>query len=539
MKLVFLYGPAASGKLTIAREIAKLTGFAGLPQPSHRRRGPGRLSVRIRAVRQAARAILDGDLRRGGGARPFPGLHLRARGQRRPPTSRGGWKRSWRRPAARSMFVRLAVSVAEQERRIDQSQPKRIRQAEVGGAAAGAAASVAGRATRPCPSRGSSSTPMPMGPAEAARHHRRAARLAGRLGRLRLTPLRHSRLTPPLSRTGALMTDTRLDVLAIGNAIVDVIADTDDAFLDREGLTKGSMRLIDADEATRLYDHMGPAREISGGSAGNTAAGVAALGGQRRLHRPGRRRPARRLLPPRHRARPASSSPRRAGRFRRADRALDGPGHARRPADDEHLPRRRPASAGRRRSTRQQIADAAILYLEGYLWDPETPRCAMIKAIDIARSAGRKVAFTLSDSFCIDRHRDGFNAADRRRPDRHPVRQRGRDPGARRRRRFRRGGRRGRGHRSTTAGRHPQRERRDRRRRRRARRGAGRAGRRRSSTRPAPATCSPPASSPARRRAAASSNRLRIGAIAAAEVISHYGARPEADLKALVAARLG
>src|SRR4029077_20153032 len=77
-----------------------------------------------------------------------------------------------------------------------------------------------------------------------------------------------------------MMTETRLDVLAIGNAIVDIIADCDDSFLDREGLTKGMMRLIDAEEATRLYDHMGPAREISGGSAGNTAAGVAALGGR-------------------------------------------------------------------------------------------------------------------------------------------------------------------------------------------------------------------------------------------------------------------
>jgi sugar/nucleoside kinase (ribokinase family) len=57
-----------------------------------------------------------------------------------------------------------------------------------------------------------------------------------------------------------------------------------------------------------------------------------------------------------------------------------------------------------------QIADAAILYLEGYLWDPETPRYAMIRAIEVARNAGRKVAFTLSDSFCIERHRDGFNA---------------------------------------------------------------------------------------------------------------------------------
>src|SRR5689334_12600989 len=76
------------------------------------------------------------------------------------------------------------------------------------------------------------------------------------------------------------MNDTRLDVLCIGNAIVDIIADCDDAFLEAEGLTKGMMRLIDAAEATRLYDHMGPAREISGGSAGNTAAGVAALGGK-------------------------------------------------------------------------------------------------------------------------------------------------------------------------------------------------------------------------------------------------------------------
>src|SRR6476619_834907 len=76
------------------------------------------------------------------------------------------------------------------------------------------------------------------------------------------------------------MEPPRLDVLCIGNAIVDVIANTDDAFLAAEGLTKGSMRLIDAEEAERLYDHMSPAREVSGGSAGNTAAGVEALGGR-------------------------------------------------------------------------------------------------------------------------------------------------------------------------------------------------------------------------------------------------------------------
>ena len=118
------------------------------------------------------------------------------------------------------------------------------------------------------------------------------------------------------------MTQPRLDVLCIGNAIVDVIADADDAFLAAQGLTKGSMRLIDEAEAERLYGVMGPAREVSGGSAGNTAAGLAALGLQGRLHRPGRARPAGRILQPRHRrASGSSSSPRRAADVG-ADRAL-------------------------------------------------------------------------------------------------------------------------------------------------------------------------------------------------------------------------
>src|ERR1700745_1276202 len=78
----------------------------------------------------------------------------------------------------------------------------------------------------------------------------------------------------------SLMPDPRLDVLCIGNAIVDVIANASDDFLAKEGLVKGSMRLIDAKEAERLYAHMGPAHQVSGGSAGNTAAGVAALGGR-------------------------------------------------------------------------------------------------------------------------------------------------------------------------------------------------------------------------------------------------------------------
>src|SRR4051794_41935052 len=94
------------------------------------------------------------------------------------------------------------------------------------------------------------------------------------------------------------MPDPRLDVLCIGNAIVDVIANASDDFLTNEGLVKGSMRLIDADEAERLCAHMGPAHQVSGGSAGNTAAGVAALGGGAAFVGQGAPHPPGPLFPP-------------------------------------------------------------------------------------------------------------------------------------------------------------------------------------------------------------------------------------------------
>lgn len=202
------------------------------------------------------------------------------------------------------------------------------------------------------------------------------------------------------------MTDCRLDVLCIGNAIVDVISDTTDAFLEQEGLTKGSMRLIDAEEAERLYSHMGPAREISGGSAANTAAGIAAFGVRAGFI--------------------GQVAPDQLGGFYRHDLTAAGVEFTT-PADDFGVPTARSMvlvtpDGHRTMNTflgaaqhlppealdEQQIASAAILYLEGYLWDPEVPRNAMERAIDVARAAGRKVAFTLSDTFCVDRHRDGF-----------------------------------------------------------------------------------------------------------------------------------
>ena len=199
------------------------------------------------------------------------------------------------------------------------------------------------------------------------------------------------------------MTDRRLDVLAIGNAIVDVIADADDEFLARQNMNKGAMQLIDEAEAVRLYEAMGPGREASGGSAANTAAGLASLGlragfiGQ-------------------------LANDQLGTIFAHDIRSL-GVEFETAPRDDVGATARClilvTRDAQRTMNTflgaAQKLApdavddsavgDARILYLEGYLWDPEEPRRAMYKAMDAARAAGTKVAFTLSDSFVVDRHR--------------------------------------------------------------------------------------------------------------------------------------
>jgi len=202
------------------------------------------------------------------------------------------------------------------------------------------------------------------------------------------------------------MTQPTLDVLCIGNAIVDVISDASDAFLADQKLDKGSMRLIDEAEAVRLYGVMGAGREVSGGSAGNTAAGLAALGiktgfiGQvaddqlGQIYKHDIEAQGVDFLVPARRDVGATArclilvtpdAQRTMNTFLGAAQRLE--------AKDVDL---------------AAVAGAGITYLEGYLWDPAEPRAAMEAAIDAAHGAGRKVAFTLSDSFCISRHRDSF-----------------------------------------------------------------------------------------------------------------------------------
>ncbi|MGH6925106.1 MAG: adenosine kinase [Propylenella sp.] len=202
------------------------------------------------------------------------------------------------------------------------------------------------------------------------------------------------------------MADTQRDVLTIGNAIVDVLAHTEEDFLVREGLVKGSMRLIDGAEADRLYDHMGAAQLISGGCAGNTAAGVASFGGRAAFI--------------------GKVADDELGRFYRHDmKALgiafptvalaDGTPTARSmiliTPDGERTMNTNLAACQELTPAdvdRATVENAAITYLEGYLWDPPKAKEAFRMAAKIAHGAGRKVAMTLSDSFCVDRFRDEF-----------------------------------------------------------------------------------------------------------------------------------
>ena len=202
------------------------------------------------------------------------------------------------------------------------------------------------------------------------------------------------------------MSSATCDVLAIGNAIVDIMARTEDDFLVGHGMAKGAMALIDEARAAAIYDAMGPATEISGGSAANTSAGLASFGARTAFV--GKVRDD-------HLGRAFGHDIRAAGVAFDTTAAADGPataccyvlvtpdgertmntylGAAQNLTPDDIDP--------------AAVAAARITYLEGYLWDPPQAKEAFLKASAAAHGAGREVALTLSDAFCVDRYRDEF-----------------------------------------------------------------------------------------------------------------------------------
>ncbi len=202
------------------------------------------------------------------------------------------------------------------------------------------------------------------------------------------------------------MTRVDYDVIGIGNAIVDVLSHADDAFLAANGIEKGGMTLIDTDRAEALYARMGPGTEISGGSAANTMAGIASLGG--RAAYIGKVRDD------------------QLGEVFAHDIRASGVRFATPPATSG-APTARclilvSPDAQRSMNTflgacvdlgpedviESEIAAAQVTYLEGYLWDPPRAKEAFLKAAKAARKAGRQVSLSLSDAFCVNRYRKEF-----------------------------------------------------------------------------------------------------------------------------------
>jgi sugar/nucleoside kinase (ribokinase family) len=202
------------------------------------------------------------------------------------------------------------------------------------------------------------------------------------------------------------MPDTKYAVTAIGNAIVDVLSNTDDKFLAAQKMTKGGMTLIDAQAADKIYGLMGSGVEASGGSAANTVAGIAGLGGKA--------------------AYIGKVADDQLGKVFTHDIKAVGVQFTTEPLRGK-APTARclilvTPDAQRTMNTflgacvelgpddveEQLIRDSGVVYLEGYLWDPPHAKEAFRKAAKIAKQAGRKVSLSLSDAFCVGRYREEF-----------------------------------------------------------------------------------------------------------------------------------
>ena len=202
------------------------------------------------------------------------------------------------------------------------------------------------------------------------------------------------------------MTSAKYDVLGIGNAIFDVLVQTDEKFLADHGMTKGGMALIDEARALSIYRDMGPATEMSGGSAANTIVGIANLGARAAYVGKVRDDQIGHLY---------THDIRAAGVAFETPPAADGPAtgcsYILVTPDGErtmntYLGAAQDLMPGDIDAA--QVAASAVLYLEGYLWDPKSAKEAFVKASTIAHQAGRQVALTLSDAFCVDRYRGEF-----------------------------------------------------------------------------------------------------------------------------------
>ena len=200
--------------------------------------------------------------------------------------------------------------------------------------------------------------------------------------------------------------DKSYDVVGIGNAIVDVLVQADDDLIDNFELTKGTMALVDEAQAERLYASVGPGLETSGGSAANTLAGVAQLGGRAGFIGRVRNDQLGGIF---------SHDIRSVGARFDTPAATEGPSTARclilvTPDAQRTMCTYLGASVGLDPADLdlEMVAQAKVLYLEGYLWDSDEAKAAFIAAAEVARAHGGEVALSLSDAFCVERHRESF-----------------------------------------------------------------------------------------------------------------------------------
>ncbi|NFV81497.1 adenosine kinase [Magnetospirillum aberrantis] len=202
------------------------------------------------------------------------------------------------------------------------------------------------------------------------------------------------------------MVDTRYHVAGIGNAIVDVLVHADDALLQRLGLAKGVMTLVDAAEAERLYEQIPPGIECSGGSAANTIVGIASLGGKAAYMGKVKDDQLGQVF---------AHDIKKSGVDFPTQAAVGGPSTARclvlvTPDAQRTMLTYLGACIELTPDDVDEavVAASEVTYLEGYLYDPPLAKRAFLKAADMAHKAGRLVSLSLSDPFCVDRHRDAF-----------------------------------------------------------------------------------------------------------------------------------